>query len=117
MSPPRAAFLLALAMALGSIVVAGAAAGWAAAVRAAPRSPPAVVMETTPARLAPAATAVASFECPEGATVLVLHRSGGWAKVALGDDRGWLPASVLSLVTPGRGLLPGQSAPIAYPSE
>ena len=58
----------------------------------------AVVMHRETARLAPAETALASFECAAGATVRVLERSGTWARVQLKGDRGWLPAPALATV-------------------
>jgi hypothetical protein len=58
----------------------------------------AVVMHRDSARLAPADTALTSFECAEGSTVRVLERSGTWLKVELKGDRGWLPSAALTMV-------------------
>jgi hypothetical protein len=54
-----------------------------------------VVVAETVVRFAPAASAIATFEVPRGATVRVVSRSGGWAKIEWGDRRGWIPQANL----------------------
>jgi hypothetical protein len=77
-----------------------AAAGCAAALASAREmadhmASEAVVVRRETARLAPAASALPSFECQEGALLRVVESSGTWLKIARGDDRGWLPASAV----------------------
>ena len=47
------------------------------------------------ARFAPSQGAVVSFECPQGSIVRVLETYGNWAKIALGEKRGWVPGDAL----------------------
>ena len=57
--------------------------------------PEAVVARHEAARFAPAHSAVASFELPEGTTVRIAEIRGQWAKISLGGKRGWIPADAL----------------------
>lgn len=58
--------------------------------------PQAIVTKNETARFAPASSAVASFELPEGSVVRVIEISRNWAKISFGNKRGWMPASALS---------------------
>ena len=48
------------------------------------------------ARLAPAHTALPSFEIPKGSTVYLLEPHGSWIKVSFSSNRGWIPRDALA---------------------
>lgn len=58
----------------------------------------AAVIRNETARLAPAHSAVASFDLTEGSVVRVLETYGNWAKISFGNKRGWMPRASFSHV-------------------
>lgn len=58
-------------------------------------SPEASVIKHETARLAPAHSAVASFDLPEGSVVRVLETYGNWTKISFENKRGWVPKAAL----------------------
>lgn len=48
------------------------------------------------ARLAPAHSALATFDLPEGALVQVLEASEDWVKISFNNKRGWIPVETLA---------------------
>ena len=48
------------------------------------------------ARLAPAHSALATFDLPEGALVQVLESSEDWVKISFNNKRGWIPVETLA---------------------
>jgi hypothetical protein len=72
--------------------------GWRDALRELFRTVPrATVREETRARIAPAWSALELFTVPTGSITDVHQLSGEWALVALGNKRGWIPASLLTV--------------------
>ncbi len=54
---------------------------------------PRIILEASRvARIAPAQSAMASFEVPSGARVAVCEVAAGWIKIEIGGKRGWVPA-------------------------
>jgi hypothetical protein len=85
----------------GLVVLVAAIAGFAVCVRqtASARTSPArtqpVLPQDAKARLAPGPSALPTFDLPAGATVTILESYAGWAKVAHGNRRGWIPSDAL----------------------
>jgi hypothetical protein len=63
--------------------------------RAVFRTAEAVAERGATARLAPAGTALETFDLPAGSRVRVLEVFGHWAKIEFGDKRGWIPRESL----------------------
>ena len=57
--------------------------------------PEAIVVKRESARFAPSYSAVTSFELPEGISVRIADVRGSWAKISLGEKRGWIPVDAL----------------------
>lgn len=53
------------------------------------------VLESTPARIAPAHSALATFELPKQADAEIIEVLNGWSKVDYNNNRGWVPDSAL----------------------
>jgi uncharacterized protein YgiM (DUF1202 family) len=45
---------------------------------------------------APSHSSIINFDVPRGGIVTVFETHGNWAKIALGDKRGWVPVESLN---------------------
>ena len=57
----------------------------------------AVAVKNDTAMFAPSHSSIVNFDVPRGGVVTVFQTYGNWAKIALGDKRGWVPVESLTL--------------------
>ena len=56
----------------------------------------AMTVRTEKARLAPAYSAIVSFNVQRDSTLKVVEIYGSWSKIQVGDKKGWLPSDALT---------------------